>query len=257
MKKIILVIFGCIAFLQSQAITRVILSTNDHPDYIQFWPLVAQFWRDVVGARPTLAYINEQNAPLDASLGDIIKFKPIPGVPTSVHAQTIRLLLPTLFPDDICITSDIDMIPLQKNYFTDPLKDLKSGEFVVYRRDAYGEDQKRFPMCYFAAHGSTFKDIFNKDSRPLDEVIRSWFAHRQGWSTDEYMATKLIHEWPKFDTHCVLLKNTINAENRVDRSNWQYDKKRLRERFYVDSHMLRSYEKHKERIDQLVRDFRA
>ena len=75
-------------------INRVILATDANPDYIQFWPIVAKSWKEIVEVKPTLALIANKETKIDESLGDVIRFEPIDGIPTSFQAQVIRLLLP-------------------------------------------------------------------------------------------------------------------------------------------------------------------
>src|SRR3990167_8708329 len=96
---------------------RVILSTDNNPTYKDNWPIVAKAWKELVGLKPTLAFISNEENEIDETLGDVIRFKPIKGVPNDFYAQVIRLLLPAFFKDDYCIISDIDMLPLDANYF--------------------------------------------------------------------------------------------------------------------------------------------
>jgi hypothetical protein len=56
---------------------RVILSTNENPNYIQFWPTAAKAWQEIVGVRPTLALIASEDVQVDRRYGDVIRFEPI------------------------------------------------------------------------------------------------------------------------------------------------------------------------------------
>ena len=149
------IVFGTVIFslglgstLQALKLDRVILSTNDDPLYIEFWPIVAPIWT-AMGLRPTLALIGDENCQIDESLGDVIRFSPILGVPESLQTQVIRLFLPCLFPDDGCLISDIDMLPISGSYFVDGAFACPDDGFVVYK-DAAGYWERRFPMCYVA-----------------------------------------------------------------------------------------------------------
>ncbi|MEX0939863.1 MAG: hypothetical protein WDZ41_00710 [Candidatus Babeliales bacterium] len=169
-------------------IDRVILSTNDNPLYIQFWPLAARAWQEIVGVRPTLALIGNNEIPIDEQYGDVIRFTPIEGVPTSLYAQCVRLLLPCLFPADGCILADIDLIPLQKKFFIDKVTKISDDRFVIYKSRAYWFYKPRIYMCYNAAKGSTFQDIFGVTSyEEIPEMIKQWAQLNIGWATDEIM----------------------------------------------------------------------
>ena len=258
MKKYLIPSLALCSFgMQAFKIDRVIVATNSNPLYAQFWPIVARFWKDVVGVQPTLAFIEDGPADLDETLGDVVRFKPIPGVSPGVQAQAMRLLLPTLFPEEGCILSDIDMIPLQKEYFTELVKDAPQDAFIVYRPTAYAPSYKRYPMCYVAAQGKTFKEIFNEHDRPFHELINEWIGYRWGFCTDELVMHKLLHAWPQFEKKCIKLAHEMHPQQRIDRSDWRYDKKLLKKRWYIDSHMVRPYHQYKQEIDQLVSDFYA
>lgn len=164
-------------------IDRVILSVNDNPDYMEFWPIVAKAWSKI-GVKPTLALIGNENVTVDESLGDVVRFKPIPIIPTSFQARTIRILLPSLFENDVCITADIDDIPLSKSYYFDPIKELSNDKFVSYN-DKYHEGHPELTgdMCFQAGKGSIFKEIFfgphNKNKKithkDIEDMIKCWF----------------------------------------------------------------------------------
>lgn len=99
--------------------------------YFDFWPIVAKAWKRLIGIKSTLALITDKDVEVDEMVGDVIRFKPIPGVSTSLQSQLVRLMLPAYFEDEICIISDIDMIPISKSYHIDSAKELPEDVFVV------------------------------------------------------------------------------------------------------------------------------
>ena len=246
----------CALFISHTAeglkIDRVILATNTNKTYIDFWPLVAQAWKEIVGVTPTLALIAPADTIIDETCGDVLRFEPIPGIPTSLHAQVIRLLLPTYFDDDVCIISDIDMLPLNKNYFVDSIAHVPDNHFIVYRNKAYAPALQRYPMCYNAAKGSTFKEIFHITNPDIDIpiIIKNWHRLNLGWNTDEIMLTQSLAQWNGYPTRCTKLDHKV--ERRVDRSNWRYNPALVKAGFYIDAHCLRPYEKYKKEINVLA-----
>jgi len=236
-------------------IDRVVLASNTNPMYLDFWPLVAKAWQKM-GVRPTLALIEDkENIEIDESLGDVIRFKPIKGVSPGWMAMVIRVLLPIYFEEEVSILSDIDILPLNKAYFIDYPKFCSDDSFVVYRDKVYGRS-KRVSMCYNAAKGKTFKEIFKINS--LDDIpalIQKWAKeYRQRFSADEFILTKYLYAWSGYEKRCVRLKDKINSKTRIDRSHWVYDPNLLKKGdFYIDSHMVRPYRKHKDKIDKLAK----
>jgi hypothetical protein len=253
MKKILFFFLGMVCLpLNGLVIDRVILATDSNPAYIEFWPIVAKAWRERIGIKPTLALIANNDVQVDETLGDVIRFEPIPGIPTSLQAQAIRLLLPAYFPDDCCIISDIDMIPLSRDYFVNSVTDLPDDAFIVYRDRAYGENDARYPMCYVAAKGSVFKDIFNVDSiNDISSIIKVWHSLGLGWSTDELVLHMYLRNWPLYRTNCIKLGHSV--EKRIDRGLWKYDFELLSGGGYIDAHCPRPYSAYKEEIDALMK----
>ena len=234
-------------------IDRVILSTNDNANYIEFWPIVAKVWKELIGVKPTLALIGNKDVKIDETLGDVIRFEPIENVSTVLHAQAIRLLLPAYFEDEVCITSDIDMIPLNKEYFVETIKDFPDDCFVVFKNGYYEFHNYHFklPICYNVSKGKNFKEIFGvKELTDIPKIIQNWSALGLGWETDELMLYKHLTNWNLFKTKCVKLNHY--DDKRIDRINWNYNVDLLKNNFYVDAHCLRPYSYYRDAIDTLV-----
>lgn len=252
MKLFFLLCFFIVLQMSGLTPDRVILATDANRDYIEFWPVVAKAWKEVVGLTPTLALIADKDVQIDQSLGQVIRFEPIEGIPTSLQAQTIRLLLPALFEDDVCIISDIDMIPLQKDYFFDSIYHCAQDTFVVYRDKAYHPNEHKFPMCYMAARGKTFQDIFGISNRDdIERRILDWHNLDLGWNTDELLLYQYLMNWQHKDTR--LIKLGHNVERRIDRSCWIYDPEFLAKKAYIDAHCPRPYSAFKDPIDMVIR----
>jgi len=230
-------------------IDRVILATDGNDLYADFWPLVAAAWQRF-GIRPTLAVIGDE-VQVDERLGEVIRFEPLTGVPTGLHAQAIRLLLPTLFPDDVCLLSDIDMLPLNGRYFTSAVSAVAPDRFVVFRDAAYAAQERRFPICYNAARGATFLEIFgNGSKRTIAASISEWAGRNLGWHTDELVLHEYVSRWSASSMRCVKLGHGVRR--RIDRSCWRFRPWLVPFGRYYDAHLLRPYAAHRAEIDRLA-----
>ncbi|MDN3506588.1 MAG: class I SAM-dependent methyltransferase [Simkaniaceae bacterium] len=250
MKTLLLLLLLPISLI-GMTLDRVILSTDDNPTYIDFWPVVADTWERVTGLRPTLALVASEDVHIDESLGDVIRFEPIEGIPTSMQAQVIRLLLPTLFPDDVCLISDIDMIPLQKAYFFDTVALSKEEDFVVFRSKAYERwGYPQYPMCYVAAKGETFQALFDISSEEdFPRKMIEWAQLGHGWSTDERVLYQAVQD--KKDQLSICLKEQV-VERRLDRLDWRYKDEWIHTQNFIDAHLLRPYKEFQVETDQLI-----
>jgi len=253
MKKLFFLLFFSVFSSFALKIDRVIISTDTNPMYMDFWPAVAKAWEKIVGIKPTLAFIAPKDFPIDESLGDVIRFDPIEGVSTALQAQFIRLLLPLYFKDEVCLISDIDMIPLNKSYFLDTVRDIPDDNFVVYRSDVLLQ-YNQYPMCYIAAKGSVFCEVFGVETPEDIEDFIKQEAERlnHAWSTDQQSLYFHVNKWEGCQSRCEKLG--LGVERRVDRVNWKYDVALLKKGYYIDSHMLRPYSRYKNEVDKLLRD---
>jgi hypothetical protein len=252
--QLLLIIFFT-SLTYSFTLDRVILSSNDNPLYLEFWPYAAKAWTQLIGIKPTLALIGDETVHVDESLGDVIRFKPLPGVPTGLHAQLIRLLLPAYFPNDGCIISDIDQLPINKSYFIDQVRDISNNKFVIYNNLAYGPDAQRFAMCYVAALGKTFKEVFNiPDITCIPQIIKQWAEKKLGFDTDEFLLYNYVTSWQDYTTRCVKLNDNLGpwSNRRIQRYLWYYDKQLLKNKYYVDACLIRPYREYKKDLDTLA-----
>ena len=244
-------------------IDRVILSTDEDQKYIEFWPLVSRAW-SLLGYKPTLLLVSE-NAEVDFALGEVIRVPPVEGIPTSTQAQCVRLLGPTLFPDEVSILSDIDMMPLSDEYFSRLIADIPTNNFVVYSSDLYEEGHPCFPMCYVAGKGRIFEEIFDSNMSAWSETIKNWAAQDFGWNTDERILYEKLTSWDKVKLDCTFLDRGKGAvvRGRLDRSMMLANAlgplggQEILEKKYIDFHMPRPYSKYKGIIDYYFNYFQT
>jgi len=208
-----------------------IFSSDSNPDYSEFSPLVSEMW-ETLGFEPFYAQIGTEQFPL------------IPGVESSLQSQIVRLYAAKLFPDRIVLTTDIDMLPFDQNYYWSKLP-KSDNQIVIYSSDAH--EGKRYPMCYLSAYGKVLSSIaLENEDETWEEFVLRLNSLGLGWNTDELYITERID-------NCSFDKVKYNreweygmAKNRLDRVYWT-----MRDISYIDAHCPRPYSKHKEEIDQL------
>jgi hypothetical protein len=251
-KKLLFFLYLTFSVFQAEAleIKRVIVSSNNDPIYIEFWPLVADLWHRM-GYIPTLALIAEDDVTVDTSIGEVIRFRPIPGVRQSLQAQTIRLLLPVLFPDDGCLISDIDMLPISKEYFEKGAALSPNDAFLIYRDGAYPRSEKKYPMCYFAAKGRIFQKVFGVETyEEIEPRIIEWATEGHGWNTDEIVLYREVCNWEKNSKGSVhRLGHGVGP--RIDRI-YSWNLENIDRRIasgVIDCHCPRPYSDNKQSID--------
>jgi len=256
---LLLLVISCYTNLNAREsrfiIKRAIVSSDKNPLYLDFWPIVAKAWNRM-GIKPTLALIGDGDIEVDETLGDVIRLNSIPGVSDGLYAQMVRLLLPICFDEEICLLSDIDLIPISKSYYVDRVKGFSPDMLVMYRDTAYSPEMKRYAMCYIAAQGSLFKEIFGIYCvEDIPKLIKKWADIKLGFETDEKLLYRYLRAWGNFEKQTVKLgeSDKISAYTRIDRAKWGYDAERLLfEDSYIDCHCIRPYQKYKSEIDRLM-----
>ena len=152
-------------------IDKVILSANENKDYIDFWPLVSEAW-ERIGVEPILIYTGKSMPQID---GNAIKIH-VPFISTAFVSQNVRLLAPILFPDENCIISDIDSLPLSGEYFNNSVNKIEDNKFVIYRPDAAASNM--IPICWNLAKGIMWGQIFKvKSLRGIKIKLFFWYVY--------------------------------------------------------------------------------
>jgi len=239
-------------------------SCDSNPMYLDFWPLVSKVWRLRFGIEPILIYIDENHdIPIDTTYGRVLKLKPVPGIPTYMHSVWGRFWGATLFPDKVCIVSDIDMFPISKTYFVKQLEHVPDSKYVhLYsptkhanvsvgpRRQHWCSCDAIFPVCYHVAKGALLALVL-KINPVWEASIRDLASHsyatagdhikdageRPQWGIDEDYTTKLICMYP--DRSIFHFRPRYHL--RIDRSpgGWVYHPSEINADVYGDCHSVR------------------
>jgi hypothetical protein len=193
---------------------------------------------------------------VDESLGDVIRFKPIEGLSTVFQAQIIRLLLPVLFPDEVCIVSDIDQVPCNKKYFCDSIAHYDNDKFIVYREVHSRQVTNEIPMCYVAAKGSVFGEVFGvKTMQDIRNKIEEWGRTelpKYNWSTDQRLLYDYVTQWQYYQSRVIRFGHDW-IMGRLHSFDWPAGRTRLKKGGYIDISTPKPYSKNKAMIDDMLR----
>lgn len=211
---------------------KVIFSSDSNPLYKDFLPYVTAAWKRL---------------DFDVHFVEVTENSEfyVPQIPIENQSQIIRVLLPSLYPEDSFITSDIDMLPISSEYFSQAKKLLKNDDQIInLSADAYETSQRRHPICYWLAKGKTFSKITGiRDIKDLKNTMTEWYSKGLSWDTDEKIFSGLVldkssSEQINFVGYQRGWQQGI-ASRRIDRCSWNINKQALENNFYIDSHMVR------------------
>ena len=232
-------------------IGTVLTATDLNPLYLDFIPIFIKSWTTlfpeidviiVLVANDIHTYLNEYKKYIHIQ-------HPIENIHTAFHAQCIRLLYPQLVSrnEGILIT-DIDMLPMNRYYYEEPIKNISNNSFISYRDVCLPSE---ISICYNIAIPSVWNDIFR------NETIEKWYADIVydgnhggfGWNTDQLILLKKFNE---FNGEKIILNDYITKFNRLDRIYDEHftNKDILRDKIikgdYSDYHCIRPYKNNKD-----------
>lgn len=253
---------------------RVILSSNEDPKYLQFWPIVSMAWKRLFGVPSTLALISnrERDDPFILSLGNfghVIVIPEINQIPTPNLAKVARHFAASLYEEEVCMINDIDLLPLQDGYVERIMRFRPPGFLLCVGADAYERtlDAGKFPAGYMAAEGRVFHEFINPCELDFENLVQSWvglriFDHKEDIASavhhenpecfsDESLVRALISRWP--NARLAKINRGLNVgTDTIDRSAWRIDMEKLKRGEYVEAHLFRPYEEYREQIDPLL-----
>lgn len=240
-------------------IDYAIVSTDGNALYDGFEEIVKKVWFPLLGVKPIIVKICDSNFVEEHDDHLVVGYKKVDGVNTGLQSQISRLYATSLFKDKTFLISDLDMIPLSKSYFVDNAEKVDENSVLIYTADAYGyKNQKRYPMCYNLAKGSTYHEIMNFEDT-FEEFVLKLSSMNLGWDTDELFWGGCVYDFEeKFPERVVKLQRGFAdgfATKRIDRCNWHHPKNdfsKISQGEYIDSHMLRPYKSYKHQIDNLI-----
>lgn len=227
-------------------IDYVIISADDS-HYLDFYKPVSIMWNHF-GFKTFMLHITETETEIQENkFGLYKKVKAIPNYQTSWQAQLIRLYAFKYLNDVNMLISDIDMVPLNKNYFIEHANTINEEEILNYSGQPYG-NLPYFPMCYILGNSNLMSKAFD-----LNDTFEN-FLHNVAkevtvkWNADEHYMFNKLNGYNKLK----MLKNRTYLIDRIDRSNWTYDVDGLKIGKYIDSHMLRPYKENKTEINKML-----
>ncbi len=270
----------------------------DNSYFLEFWPIQAKICKELLGIMPVLFYICDEDSDFyDDGNGLVKKVKKVYDntngnvVHTGLLACIVRMYGTKFFPDEVCLTCDLDMLMINKDYFIEQVKKYEDDSLVIYSSDAYDLDRpeskelfnsQSFPFIqemynypYNAAKGKIFNKILDTDCS-FEEFVNRHNSYKDGynfmWMIDEFYFSDCVNN----KNHGVIVHKLKRgytspwiADKRIERHNfpiqleWEneienqkkfgvYDELKLINGYYIDVNCCRPYSKYKNEIDKLV-----
>ena len=231
-------------------IDYVIVSSDDNPMYKDFYPIVAKRWLEL-GYKTYYVNITDKDEIIENEYGIIHKIKSLDFVSTGFQSQVVRLFSSKFIEGNIMM-SDIDMLPINGDYYNQYLNELTDDNVIIYSGQPYS-DVPYYPMCYVVSNSFNFRRYLEIEDVNFSEYCKMLSdAYGQAWNTDENFMYDRFQNYKEN----LVVKNDRDFSRRVDRSNWNYNIELLKRGQYIDSHMLRPYNQYRIKIDELINEIK-
>jgi len=141
-----------------------VVSSDSNPEYLDFWPYVAKAW-ERIGIAPVLLYIDNTPPPEWVHThGKVIYLESIKEWTIVQQAQCIRFWAAKIL-DKPFIISDMDMLPISKEYYENGANQIGDRGIVSYSSDIikyrWYRTNPQYPMCYLAGDPQSFVELLN------------------------------------------------------------------------------------------------
>jgi len=246
-------------------IGTIITATDINPLYCDFIPMFIKAWNKILPNADVKIILVAESIPenLIEYKNNIILYKPIDGIPNAYITQCIRILYPReITRDEGVLITDMDMIPLNKSFYVDPIKDIENDNFIVIAAEGRDIPQNgniqnknigQIWLCYNVATPIVWKQVFGNEK--TDILLKKWYNEgTTGWFSDQEILTKYVNEYK--GKKKVILNSELKF-NRLDRSNNEVYKnldklnEDIKKGVYSDYHALRPYNQYKD-INDLI-----
>jgi hypothetical protein len=227
-----------------------LVACNENTHYLDFWPAVKRAWNSIVNIPCKMVYVGDIPHPTLKDDPDVFFFQAIPEWPTATQAQCIRLLYPALlhdYMDGAIVISDMDMVPMQSDFFVKGFSPFQENQFVSLR--GISEEEKQIYMCYVGATPNTWGDLFGiKTLEDIQCRMKEWSQQYLsnglhgsiGWFSDQLILYNYVKQFPeeRVGTYpCVPIPRVDRIYPYVWASLSDTFQKDLQNKKFVDFHM--------------------
>jgi hypothetical protein len=252
-------------------IEYVLTAVNVNPLYIDFIPNFVKHWSFLFPEIKIKIILIADEIPQKfiEFKKHIELFKPIDNIPTAFQAMCIRNLFPALVDcNDGVIITDIDMMPMNRDYYERPIQEFNNDTFITYRDVLV--NIKEYPMCYNIATPNIWKKVFNiYNMTDLINMLTNWYnssdyPRRNPSLTgihpfDQKILFQKLQEFNSETGKLIVLNDDICKYKRLDRIHKLFGSNKkflfdenVQNLEYHDYHSMRPYNKYKYHNDTIL-----
>lgn len=253
-------------------IDKIILSCNEDPTYLHFWPHVAWAYKKIFpDVEIMLAFLTDrkENDPLVIEYkkyGTVKLFHIHPVIPQFAQAKMIRFILASQQDESVCYVDDVDLFPLSKTFITDKTDKRPNHSLLCVGGEVY-HNNGCYPVSQMTAEGKIWKKFINPDNLEWPELMESYikpvkYDRREDpmikldFANDNYFSDERLIRRLREENPVPVFEQKRGYENyleaTIDRATWQINEEKLFNHGYVNAHCGRPYD---ERDHVLLKEY--
>jgi hypothetical protein len=250
----------------------VLTACNLNTLYLEYIPVFIESWSKLLPNVDVRIILIAEEIPEEyvKYSKNITLFKPIKNISDIFISQYIRILYPAIleYKNSVLIT-DMDMVPLNTNFYVNSIKEVDDDKFVSYRNVL--NPQCEICICYNTAIPNVWKEITKINN--MEDVIEKLrdvggnilYENKHGgigWNTDQRELYEILRAWGRNENknRYVCFSDETTSFNRLDRSQFSDVDENLsnsiKDGVYSDYHCHRPYSENKTLIDKVVSSIR-
>lgn len=156
-------------------IDKIVFCSSEQ--FSPFWNLQSFIWKEIFGIHPVcILWGNVKNTNMSDKYGEIIEKQYNPNLVKSFQLTWSKFYHTLSEPETTWIIGDMDLYPLQKNLFTETIKDLDENFYThlasnVVTNQRYEEKGGYLPAYYHVAKGKTFDKALSLGKTTFEEQV--------------------------------------------------------------------------------------
>jgi hypothetical protein len=182
--------------------TKVLMTTDRK--YKDLAPLCMALWSRFIGFEPVLFHICEPNEPvLSLPDGEVIRVPKLEYPHKVAQCQWYRLWAARQYPGELCMISDIDLMPMNRNFFYDLLNFSFNHPGILCHTHDYEEDGLiRKQVCYFIGYSDMW-DAYIPDVPFPEWISKQHYNYRmfdgpeEEWLSRQESVRFLARNWAR------------------------------------------------------------
>ena len=234
----------------------VLTAVNDNKLYIDFIDIFIKSWNKLYPYVDVKIILISNKIPDEYTKykKNIILFEPIENISTAFISQYIRLLYPCILNYNSIMITDIDNIPMNREFFSKNIEDIPNDKWVNLRDWVYNN---QICMAWQIASSNTWREVFGISN--LDDIkerlievnksIKYQNKHGgEGWCKDQIDLYKYVMNWKNKENNYVVLKDSNTKFKRLNRGGFNKEellKSNIKGK-YSDYHCLRPMSTYKD-----------